>query len=579
MNDFYNPFEYEQANKLTTENLFRYYIQDFNYSRFIYSKRNIILAGERGAGKTMSLLYNTYPVQLLKNKKDNLEIIPIYVPCNTPLTHKKEYLLFDKYTASIISEHFFVISILHSISETLSGIKNLLTAEEVEELRVDFEYVLGFDLPKKINIFTSITFFLNRELINTQTALNSQDLDSFCEKSLSFSSGVMPFIACLRNCEKLKESHFSFMIDDAQYLNVYQNQALNSWISYRDNSVISFKVATTKVDQPSKVTTSGGCILEGHDYTYLDMEQPYRNQASEFGQIARQIIEKRLNQVDITKTPEEFFPENKKFRKDLERYKVIVKKEAEKKFGKKNKKKINDYVYKYYRSEYFRSRPATANRPTYSGFETIVHISSGVIRNLLDPCYKMYDRVYSELNVNKQNLEKNKVMIEEIPPNIQNEIILKRSREKWDSLKKVDNDLVECSIDQGKQINNLFENLATLFQERLMKHKSEPRAISFSISGTDFWKYDELMELIKISRKVQMLYTHSSSSKTAGKREVYFVPNRMLWPDRGLDPVGQHARVSLQAKVLYDAAVHNIKIPFDFDKDKEINAPVQQEMF
>jgi hypothetical protein len=41
----------------------------------------------------------------------------------------------------------------------------------------------------------------------------------------------------------------------------------------------------------------------------------------------------------------------------------------------------------------------------------------------------------------------------------------------------------------------------------------------------------------------------------------------MLWPVRGLDPHGQHARVSLKAGHLWAAATENKRIPFSAVKE------------
>ena len=54
-----------------------------------------------------------------------------------------------------------------------------------------------------------------------------------------------------------------------------------------------------------------------------------------------------------------------------------------------------------HRAMYFRERSAKANKPPYSGFETIVDISTGIVRNLLDPCYWMFDNA---LNNNKDGI-------------------------------------------------------------------------------------------------------------------------------------------------------------------------------
>ena len=63
---------------------------------------------------------------------------------------------------------------------------------------------------------------------------------------------------------------------------------------------------------------------------------------------------------------------------------------------------------------YFRERSAKANKPPYSGFETIVDISTGIVRNLLDPCYWMFDNA----------LKNNKDGITQISPKIQNQKIV-----------------------------------------------------------------------------------------------------------------------------------------------------------
>jgi len=100
----------------------------------------------------------------------------------------------------------------------------------------------------------------------------------------------------------------------------------------------------------------------------------------------------------------------------------------------------------------------------------------------------------------------------------------------------------------------LFENLAILFKKRLNSDISEPRAIAFSISSyTDNYK-EKLAPLLRISQESQILYSRIGPSKDDGKREIYYVPNRMLWPIYGLDPVGQHARVSLKASDIWAAA-------------------------
>ena len=81
-----NPFHFEAANGLSDEDIADYYIDDFNYSRFIQSKRNVFIVGERGSGKTMALLYNQWPLQKLRAKREGVPIDHHCCPINSKRT-------------------------------------------------------------------------------------------------------------------------------------------------------------------------------------------------------------------------------------------------------------------------------------------------------------------------------------------------------------------------------------------------------------------------------------------------------------------------------------------------------------
>lgn len=567
--DYNNPFEYEAANKLGPKKILDFYIQDFNYSRLIRSRRNIFLVGERGCGKTMTLLYNSVPVQLKKADKErirlNLDIICVHIPCNTPLTHRNDYQLLQEFQASVVSEHFLVLSIMYAVVDAVSRIPGLLEEKDENMLREELAFVLGIELLQDKPFFEGLLLGLQREVGEAQKAINAKRVDAFYENSVSFTGGVVPLLTFLRRIPKLAKSHFTLMLDDVHDLNIYQIKCLNSWIAYRDNSLFSFKVATAKVDRPPFLTASGGAILEGHDYTLIDMEQPYQNRLSDFGKLVRDIIQRRLEKNDIMKTSEDFFPANAQFEKEIKKCEERAKKEAKQKFVNPTQKQITDYVYKYARAEYFRGRSRKANLPPYSGFETLVHLSTGVIRNLLEPCYWMYDKVVSE----KHSKGEKDFIVDQIPPSVQTDVILERSEKKWEFIRRgLDNTIAGCSREQAQQLFGIFDNLAILFKKRLLKHKSEPRAITFTISDKKFEHYCELEELLTIARKAQLLYTYTSSAKDSGKRETYYVPNRMLWPERGLDPVGQYSHVSIKARHLWAAAKDNKRIPFSQSEKK-----------
>ncbi len=565
---YLNPFEYEAATKFTTDELLDFYIEDYNYSRFIRSRRNIFLVGERGTGKTMAFLYNSLPVRQeadrRADKNTDLSFIGVYVPCKTHLTHKKEYELLDPFQASVLSEHYFVTSIMYHVVDTLSKASGVLDGADSDGIREDIEYILGLELPKGKDLFRAVSLACEKQVVLAQKAANRRDPDSFYEGAVSFSSSLLPLLSLLTRLPRLSKSHWSLMLDDAHDLNRYQMEALNSWIAYRDHSLFSFKVATAKVERPSYKTASGGSILEGHDFTLLDMEQPYQNRYSLFGKLARQIVRRRLDKIVVHKEPDDFFPPHPQFEKDLAACRAQAEEEAHKKYPNGTAKQKADYVYKYARARYFQERDPKANLPAYSGFDTIVHISTGVIRNLLEPCYWMYDQAVSQKRgPSEKRADGEESIVTEVPPTIQSAVLLEISQKRWKVLKEgLDNTIDGCSRKQATQLFRLFDHLAMLFRARLHASKSEPRAISFTISEPSSTDCNALMELLNIARKAQMLYTYTSSAKDYGKRETYYVPNRILWPQRGLDPHGQHARVSIRAKYLMAAAKENKRIPF-----------------
>jgi len=565
-----NPFEYDKANSLRAEQIAEYFIDDHNFARFLPTGKNILLKGSRGTGKTMAMLYFSFKVQYeystLKNKEIDFSKIGIHIPCKNPIFQKQEYLLpyNEKHKPYIIAEHFLVLNILFEICNSLKDIREIQSLEEknVALLREKLQYLLDVKIPNISNIFESLMLFAQRESEQTQKFLNEQEFESFYSTSYSFNSLIIPLLSSIHNFPLFENSHFMFMFDDLQDLNIYQKKVINSWIAFRDNKQFSFKLATTERN-PILITSSGGTILENHDFISIDMIKKFQSKGQDFYDLAEKIIQKRLDLFKINVTAKEFLPTSQSFLDDLEKSKEIAREKAREKFPNPVGTQILDYVSKYGRAEYFRSRKAQANRPPYSGLETLIDISTGVIRQLLIPIYWMYDKELSKHN----NISENPIT--SIPVSTQTEIIMEESNKYWERLKNIYNEVEGCSKEDATRLNNFFDNLMVLFRERLLDESiSEPRAISFIITSQEDFYMKDIDRLMDIAMRGNFLYSRLATSKVAGKQDVFYIPNRFLLPARLLDPHGQYARVSLKSKDIYATAIKNIKLP---KENKTIN--------
>lgn len=557
-----NPFEYEAASKLSKETVLEYFIDSYNYARFVRSKRNVFFIGDRGAGKTMTLLYSSLPVQKIKAERSQendrvlFDIVCIHIPCNNPLFYKKEYELLPELSASVIGEHFLVLFIVYYLSQSFRESNIHIAPEHENKIKEEFEYITDVELPPGA-LWDSICMFVDKENRKSQKAINLLDIDYY-QDPLTFASIVVPLLHAIKKIPQFYDTHFSLMFDDLQDLNEHQVKCINSWISFRDNSLFSFKIATAKVDRPTKITNSGGTIIEGHDYIEIDMEAEYQNANSNFGQLARDIIRQRLKASDIDFEPDDYFFVSPSFEQKMEKCRQQAKQLAEKKIPADTPnrgKKISDEIYKSARAIFFSQLPAKANVPenAYTGFDQLVHLSTGIVRNLLKPCYLMYDDHVSQKKDPK----------EPIDPQIQARVIRKESEKMWDNMKFLDTQILGCTSEMCKEICNMFDKIFLHFRNRLEKDgMTDRRAVKFVVSEKSHPQYPHLLKLLNIAQKAQLLFVYTSSGKERGVRETYYVPNRMLLPSRSLDHIGQHAYVSIKVSDLMAAAQSGKDIPF-----------------
>ncbi|MCZ4280392.1 hypothetical protein O4H49_06365 [Kiloniella laminariae] len=567
-----NPFEYDAAGNLDVQDLLDVFVEDHNYSRFICAPRNVFLIGERGSGKSMTLRFNEFRSRNANDRRHNQQIncdyVGVLVECKTPLYARRDdsFEGADELKSQLISEHLLVTEIGQALAISLSSCQSKISREENKNILTSLELFFDTQLTKQTDkLFEAIRLHFKKLNLNAQRDMNTFQWDKDDREYVTFSSAILPLLEELRSVDFFKNSHFMIMIDDAQNLNSYQQRILNSWISYRNQTVFSFKIGCAKSEYTDYSTMSSAPILEGHDYIVLDMEQPFQNRTSDFGQFAREVVSKRLAKVGLNNENnsliENFFPESIPVKSAIQACTEKIIEEFKTKNPKATEKQARDWGYKYGRVAYFRNRSAKAGLPVYSGFDTISHLSSGVVRSLLKPCYYMYDAARSKNSGQP---------VHSIPSDIQSEILKNESDKLWSQVKDLHRTVTDCTEEDAAAIYNLLDNLGNYFSERLMNHKSEPRILAFVISGRNETDMNLLEPLIKICRSAGLIYVRRGVSRDKGKREEFYTPNRMLWPTKGLDPIGQHGRASIPAKDLV-AATYGKNIPLTIQNQSESN--------
>lgn len=555
-----NPFEFDAAPNLDPEHLETWYVENRQASKALESNRNIIMTGERGSGKSMTLMYHSLDFLVRREKTEGaLESgspFGIFVPCKSALMLKEDYKLLEEIEQKRISASILIFSVISALAKQMQPFSRLMTPSAKSELVDD----ICFELDVRVDDFHSTEcpfVFLGRAI--KKSIRESQEALRYSQKFNdevygSFGLLVLPLIEAIRSIEPFKKLHFSFLIDDAHDMNDTQKKVLNSWLAYRDRAAFSFKVALANKRSYNFETIHGGALLEGHDYLFYDLQEPMFSKDTTYAKFVKKIIEKRLQQFKINKKVEDFFPPSPYFLKRLETSKREAERQAIERGYKKGTKQFTDYVYKQKRAVLFRGESPKENKPTYSGFKTLTQASTGVVRNLLHPCFKMYDRA-------REAGDNEAPMI--IPADIQNLVIQEVSKSLWDLAERgLESHLEDCSGDEMKQIYQMLNQICAYFRRRLEHHESEPRVIVFVISEKSHPQIKVVDRLLEIAERAQLLYTRYYSEKKGGGQDRAYVLNRLLLPRFGLDVEGQNGTASIKAGELWLAATEDRPIKY-----------------
>lgn len=580
-----NPFQITTPEDLTAEEMVQLFVDVFSDFQKVIDPGHVFLMGPRGVGKSMMFRYLQPDCQSLKYKCgiDKLPFVGIYIPLkNTNFVMTELKRLEDRHASDILNEHilvtFFTVKIFESLSQSgceTDKIDIRLLMHFYEKFIDLLSDGVDYDKPQcdctPKDIFKKISQIMEKKykgVMNyTRKLAFTKELLPFEEEIYDYLDFLLPVLDNLSNI--INQSTIYLLIDDAQCLTETQTCILNSWVSTRTSRRVSFKISS-QYNYKSFYTIQGSTIDSPHDFSLIDMASIYTGtNKSKYRDRIEEIVNKRLKLFGIDSCAEDFFE------KDVEQEESINKiaEEYRKRFDKGAGRGYNrsDDAIRYSRPDFIKGlagQSKNSSTYSYSGFEQLVHLSSGVVRYFLEPAHLMYAKECTNRDY------KDKV-VNSISPSVQNDIVRDEAN------KFLFNELDRIKIGGHKDaipssdiemLTNLIKGLGGLFREILLSNRSERRIFSIAISD----KVSVTVERILILG-VQLGYFHQSTigKKNAifGGRTKLYIMNRRLAPIWTLDPNGFAGYLFVKNEILEEALVNpdamNKRIHKTLESDKD----------
>jgi hypothetical protein len=564
-----NPFGTFTPENLPPKDTVELFVDVFSDFYQIIDPGHVFIKSPRGSGKSMIFRYLQPDCQCLKKKRTirELDFIGVYIPLKTcSFTLWPELRRLDQqYAGNVMNEHLMTLHFAIMFFKNFYLDSNFFSEVTSAAALEYFDYFLRFTNHRqkrqnkktlKINTFDdvqkAIINILESKYYEAQTYIKklafTKELPLYQGDLFDYLGYFIPLVNNFLNTINLPEKTIYLLVDDAHCLTETQARVLNTWVSTRTSKHISLKIST-QYNYKSYFTITGGTIDTPHDYSEIDISSIYTGKSkSTYKKRIEDIIKRRFQLKNITSSVNDFFPEDKDQIKEIKE----IRKEYIEKFERGQNKgyyKMDDAL-RYARPDYIKSLSGTrksSSSYSYSGFEQLVHLSSGVVRFFLEPAHHMYARETSKGKIFKN-----------ISPGVQNEI----SRDEaykylFDELEKFkhgneNNTVSETDINR---LSKLIQGLGGLFRQILLTKRSERRVFSIAFS-------DEPSELsLRILHLgVDLGYFHKSTigrkdSKSGGRTALY-VLNRRLSPIWTLDPTSFAGYLFITNKVVEDAMIN-----------------------
>lgn len=587
-----NPFAVHSPDALETvpaNYIVNLFVEEYTRLPAIEQQKHTFIWGLRGSGKSFILRYMEPRCQEIRFgslseffEKDD-SFIGIYFPCNNGQQDKTELdKIEDDYKRQAISEHLLNVCVAE---ETISSIVEQIPSrfysnDDVEALIEDVLHTLDAESLEDCKRRASLEADKNSEPLEWLRCLFKYQRvgieDYLKELAIgrgsteykgsvtSYHNFILPFFKKIREMVWKENLPIYLLVDDAFYLREHQQRVINTWIGNRDQAYLCVKVSSVRSRYDTYETKEGDPIEETHDFSEVGLDEQYTVEHSDYSNKVKRIANRRLEIAEVpTKDVKEFLPASEYEQDLLEQIRKEMREEWEENQG--PGESVTNYVDKNARARLHQRVAENKASKSYAGFDYLVHISSGRIRDFLNPCHTMFEKCVERGNARDE--------IEEIPVSIQNDIIKEFSRELLqDKPKKIRKDLDADERSTLEKLMTLVKSLGDLFHERLHdEDHREPRVFSFSVRGV-IPPDSDIHQVLELGTERGYFTLHTAPSKEGGGGEELYILNRRLAPVFTIDPSSFRGRIPLdhqKLKVACEDPDEFVRVAHGIDKKQE----------
>jgi hypothetical protein len=557
-----NPFRIESPEKLSPPEIVDLFVEQYTQVGAVKQRKHTFIWGSRGSGKSMLLRFLEPQCQALVHGgcealiKAPESFFAVYCPCKEGQFNKTDLELLSPSAAQTLTEHMLnlqVSDLLFNCFRTqfpsgFFGIEQKLwlakyAASLFDQASIATSVTHANSLidrsSEPLEWFQAVCQHENRVISNFLRAYAFKKQEaSYGGATSGYHDYLLPLMRAAQGLLQVAVPIY-VLFDDADRLGKQQQSIINTWIANRDHALVCFKVSAQRDGYKTLLTRDGGLIEQPHDYSEVDVDELYTRSKSDYYEKVKLISERRLQLSTVpTKDITKFLPSDAREDELLEDFKQGAAEEWER-VGEPGRQR--DFVYRYANARLFQHLRDTKQRKSYAGFNNMVHLSSGIVRDFLEPCYLMFDQAQSRIG--------HGILIESIPAAIQNEVLHNYSEEfllsKFEAFRK---DLPPEHWSTLDSLRVLLESLGKLFYERLHDPDArEARLFSFTLRGQT---PSDLADILRLGVRYRYFQLRTYSSKEGGGRENWYILNRRLCPIFKLDPTGFEGRISLTPDLL-----------------------------